>query len=114
VTGHISAVADLSPNQFVWLSVTAVLLLGYVSLWYGALKNAPANLVAATLTLGAPLTAMLNVSLDGKAAPGSEQLAGYGLVIVATAFLIATSWILARTGLQRSDSAARDGIQSFT
>lgn len=71
----------LSPLQWSWVAVTAVLLIAFVSTWYAALERAPATAVACVLTLGAPITAAL--SLAAGRAPSTQQLAGYALVCLA-------------------------------
>jgi len=61
--------------QWIWIFVTSAFLLGYVTFWYSALKNAPAILVTCILTLGLPITTILesvfinhtfsNIKLEG-------------------------------------------------
>ena len=71
----------LSPLQWSWVAITAVLLITFVSTWYAALERAPATAVTCVLTLGAPITAAL--SLAAGRAPSTQQLAGYALVCIA-------------------------------
>lgn len=71
----------LSPLQWSWVALTAVLLIVFVSTWYAALERAPATAVTCVLTLGAPITAAL--SLAAGRAPSTQQLAGYALVCLA-------------------------------
>lgn len=85
-TGQLSLA--LSPVQWSWLAVTAVLLLAFVSTWYAALERAPATAVTCVLTLGAPITAMLSL-LAGRSAPSVAQLTGYALVILAVLAFVA-------------------------
>lgn len=85
-TGQLSLA--LSPVQWGWLAVTAVLLLAFVSTWYAALERAPATAVTCVLTLGAPITAVLSL-LAGRSAPSAPQLAGYVLVILAVLAFVA-------------------------
>lgn len=77
----------LSPVQWTWLVVTAVLLAAFVSTWYAALRRAPATAVTSVLTLGAPITALL--ALGAGRVPSVPQLAGYALVAVAVGAFIA-------------------------
>lgn len=85
-TGQLSLA--LSPVQWAWLVLTAVLLLAFVSTWYAALERAPATAVTCVLTLGAPITAVLSL-VAGRAAPSTPQLAGYTLVILAVLAFVA-------------------------
>ena len=47
-------------NSLGWLALSGLILLGYVTTWYSALKYAPATVVASVLVLAAPITAILN------------------------------------------------------
>jgi drug/metabolite transporter (DMT)-like permease len=88
LTGRIDALVELSALQWAWLLGTAVILLGYVTTWYAALKHAPATAVTCVLTVGAPITAALN-AIAGRPAPSPEQLIGYGLLLGAVAVFVA-------------------------
>lgn len=85
VTGQLSIA--LSPLQWSWVAITAVLLLAFVSTWYAALERAPATAVTCVLTLGAPITAAL--SLAAGRTPSPQQLAGYALVCLAVLAFVA-------------------------
>jgi drug/metabolite transporter (DMT)-like permease len=85
--GDIGAFSSLSAGQWGWLLGTAALLLGYVTTWYAALERAPATAVTCVLTVGAPITAALNV-LAGRGSPTGEQLLGFGLVVAVAALLV--------------------------
>ncbi len=82
VTGRLADVFQFNSGQWGWLVLTAAFLISYVSLWYGALRRAPAVAVTCVLTLGAPITAALQV-WDGKPIPAGEQLSGYALLVAA-------------------------------
>ncbi len=77
----------LSPLQWSWVAITAVLLLAFVSTWYAALERAPATAVTCVLTLGAPVTALL--SLTAGRALSAQQTTGYALVCVAAIAFVA-------------------------
>lgn len=82
VTGKIGAVTHLGLPEWGWVLGTGVLLAGYVATWYAALQRAPAAIVAAVLTVGAPITAGLQVISTG-AVPAPGSLAGYLLMLLA-------------------------------
>jgi drug/metabolite transporter (DMT)-like permease len=82
VTGRIGAVTQLGWTEWAWVLGTGVLLAGYVGTWYAALQRAPAAMVAAVLTVGAPITAGLQVLSTGTV-PAPAPLAGYLLMLVA-------------------------------
>jgi drug/metabolite transporter (DMT)-like permease len=82
VSGRVGAFAQLTVAQWAWVLGTGVLLAGYVATWYGALQRAPAAMVAAVLTIGAPITAGLQVISTGTI-PAPGPLAGYLLMLLA-------------------------------
>jgi drug/metabolite transporter (DMT)-like permease len=82
VTGKLGVVTQLGVAQWAWVLGTGVLLAGYVATWYGALQRAPASVVAAVLTIAAPITAGLQVISTG-AVPAPGPLAGYLLMLLA-------------------------------
>jgi drug/metabolite transporter (DMT)-like permease len=82
VTGRIGVFGQLALAQWALVLGTGVLLAGYVATWYGALQRAPAAMVAAVLTIGAPITAGLQVISTGTI-PAPGPLAGYLLMLLA-------------------------------
>lgn len=54
----LATVIALTPTQWAWVAFTSLLLFGYVTTWYAALKRAPATYVATLLT---PATLVTNV-----------------------------------------------------
>ncbi len=65
VSGRAGTALALSVEQWLWVGITALFLLAYVWTWYSALKAAPATLVTSVLTLGAPITIILTLLLEG-------------------------------------------------
>jgi drug/metabolite transporter (DMT)-like permease len=82
VTGKLGAVAALGGEQWRWVILTGLLLTGYVTTWFAALKRAPASLVTAILVLGAPVTAAFQAIGTG-AVPAMPVLVGQVLVLAA-------------------------------
>ena len=82
VTGRIGVLGQLGLAQWALVLGTGVLLAGYVATWYAALQRAPAAMVAAVLTIGAPITAGLQVISTGTV-PAPGPLAGYLLMLLA-------------------------------
>jgi drug/metabolite transporter (DMT)-like permease len=86
--GRLPLLLGLGAEQWLWVAGPALLLLGYVLTWYAALARAPAAVVTSVLTLGAPLTALLNAvlvtgALPTQTLPGAVLLAlGAGLVVL--------------------------------
>lgn len=79
VTGRLSLITNLSFKEINWIIITAVILLGYVLTWYNGLKHVPVSQAAAILTLGAPITTLLNL-ISGNAIGPREILAGVFIV----------------------------------
>jgi drug/metabolite transporter (DMT)-like permease len=80
LTGRADDMFALTSDQIVWVLATGLILLGYVGTWYAALKRAPATAVTCLLTVGAPITAALDV-IAGQPAPSLEDVAAYGLLV---------------------------------
>ena len=80
VSGGLAGIGALGVEQWAWVLVTGGLLSAYVASWYAALRRAPASAVTAILTLGAPITAALQLAANGQV-PGPGALAGYGAVL---------------------------------
>lgn len=87
-TGGMAAVGSLQPDQWGWVLLTGLLLSAYVASWYAALQRAPASAVTAVLTLGAPITAALQLIANGQV-PAPSVAAGYGIGLMA-ALAVAT------------------------
>jgi drug/metabolite transporter (DMT)-like permease len=78
-SGKVATLAVLDGQQFIWIAVTAVLLLGYVTSYYAGLKYATASVVASVLVLGSVITSLLYVILDARRY-SLEQVAGMVLI----------------------------------
>lgn len=99
LTGRLGLVGGLAPSQWAWVALTGVLLAGYVATWLSALRLAPATVVTSVLVLGAPITATLDLVVNGKV-PAASPLLGHGLILL-TAALIAVAAYRARPGAGR-------------
>lgn len=81
VTGRAGTALALNGTQWLWIVITAVFLLGYVWVWYSALKWAPATLVTSVLTIGAIVTILLSASFQQQTAT-VPQLVAMALLVV--------------------------------
>ena len=70
-------------QQWPWVVLTGVLLAGYVTTWFGALRRAPAVDVTAVLVLGAVVTTLL--SMPGARTTTALQYGGLLLVVAGVA-----------------------------
>jgi ABC-type uncharacterized transport system permease subunit len=95
-------VAAMNGIQWGWVLITSILLLGYVNGYYHALKNAPATLVASVLVLGSVVTSLLHAVFSARTY-SIEQVAGFGVILAATAVWV---YIGLRLRRQEQDSQA--------
>lgn len=84
VRGALGDLFALSATQWAWTLLTGLLLTAYVVSWHHALARAPAVDVTAVLSMGAVVTALLDVGVRGAVLQpvGLVLLVAGGLVIV--------------------------------
>lgn len=99
VTGRLGGVGAVSTEGWTWVLVTGVILAGYVGTWYAALRRAPASAVTAVLVIAAPITAGLQLALNGKAPTGPA--------VVGALVLLAAGGALAWLTVQRGPATVR-------
>jgi len=86
-TGSLASVLTITTVQWQWVSVTAVLLLGYVWTWYHGLAKVKASAATAVLMLGSVITSILSWAFLAK---GMQPVAVVGaLVMIAGAIALA-------------------------
>jgi len=107
VSGGLSGMGAMSAEQWAWVLGTGLLLSGYVATWYAALKRAPASAVTAVLTLGAPITAALQLMSAGQL-PAPTIALGYGISLLSALTL---AWLAVR-GQSRSRTVAQPAVQA--
>ncbi len=87
VTGRLGGLGAISGQALFWVLVTGVLLAGYVSTWFAALRYAPATMVTSILVAGAVVTGALSAASKG-AAPDPGIVFGYLVILAAVAFVV--------------------------
>ena len=92
VSGGLAGIGALGVEQWAWVLATGGLLTAYVASWYAALSRAPASAVTAILTIGAPITAALQLVANGQV-PAPAALAGHGAVLAAG---VVVAWLALR------------------
>jgi drug/metabolite transporter (DMT)-like permease len=70
----------LTITQFFWVFITAIILFSYVSMWYRALKYAPATVVSAILVISTIVTNILSAKI--VASQSGLMLAGFALLLL--------------------------------
>ena len=81
INGKASQLFLLDKNQWGWIVLTAMFLLGYVTLWYRALKLAPASAVSSVLVVGSPITTLLSLIFISGFKVNELQIGGIILII---------------------------------
>lgn len=64
-TGQVKLLGGLDIGQLSWVWITAIFLLGYVLTWYSGLKYIKVSTAACILSLGAPITSLLEMAQKG-------------------------------------------------
>lgn len=85
-THQIGSIFHLNISQISWVYLSSLLLLGYVLTWYSGLKYIPLSYAAAILSLGALITALLEIA-QGKAY-NPAQIAGLVLMICGVSVIL--------------------------
>ncbi len=91
-TGQAPLIANLNFTQIIWITVTAIILLGYVMTWYSGLKHIPVSQATVILLLGSPITILFS-SISSKMVSLQEVLAGL-LIILGIIFVFGLKQIL--------------------
>jgi drug/metabolite transporter (DMT)-like permease len=107
LTSQLGAVGALSPGQWTWVLISAVLLAAFVGTWYAGLRRIDLGVATSVLVLGFPVTWLLSVLVAGSSfslaqAAGAAGVVG-GVVVVVGITLLRQTWTLlsrrVRTGL---------------
>jgi drug/metabolite transporter (DMT)-like permease len=99
ISGRLGGLGAIGGEALLWVVVTGVLLAGYVTTWFAALRLAPASTVTSILVVGAVGTGVLS-SLSSGTAPDPRVVLGYLLIVGAVAVVaVSAGWF------GRSDAA---------
>lgn len=100
LSGQLNLVGNLTFPQIIWISITSILLCGYVMTWYSGLKHIPVSLATAILLLGSPITTLLTVMAAGKIS-WQEILSG-ALILIGLILIISFDYIWKKIHLRRT------------
>lgn len=89
LSGQITSLVTLNSQQWFWVAISSVLLLGYVLTWYKALAKLPAVVVTSVLVLASPITTCLDLIYNHKI--NIYQIWGSVLIITAVAIIVYSS-----------------------
>ena len=96
VSGRLGGLGAISGGALLWVVVTGVLLAGYVTTWFGALRLAPATTVTSILVAGAVGTGVLS-SVSSGTAPDPRVVLGYLLIVGAVALVVVNAGRFSRS-----------------
>ena len=87
LTGQVGAIGAFGPGDWLALSLSALLLLAFVTTWYAGLRTVNLSVASSVLVLGFPITWLLGLVASQSGAPLAPMagslaiLAGVGLVV---------------------------------
>jgi len=101
ISGKAVLVSSLNMQQWSWVGITAVLLIGYVMTFYSGLKYVSPVEATSVLALGAPITAILTMifldgSISGLAILGILFITLGLFVVYKTRMISLRQWVLAK------------------
>lgn len=105
IQGKASLLTTLGGVHWMWVGITAILLLGYVLTWYSAVKRLPVTLVACLLVPATLITNILNQLIFEKQMTVGD---------ISSGVLVLTACIVLILGLRRAVSPAVVHGQSHT
>jgi drug/metabolite transporter (DMT)-like permease len=87
ITGKAQIAFSMSGSQYAWIGITSALLFGYVFTYYNGLKTTSVTAATSILSLGAPITAGLAWTFQGKAI---STMTGTGILLIIAGVFILT------------------------
>lgn len=90
ISGALPALLATSAQGWLFALLTGAVLAAYVGTWFGALRRAPAGLVASILVVGAVITTVLQALTNGVPVTANSLL-GVAVLVMAAAVLSAVS-----------------------
>ncbi len=96
LTGQLAAVAGFSGSEWLWMLLSAILLVGFVFTWYAGLKTIDVSVATSALVLAFPITYALGV-VAGRSAFSPAQAAGvvaivFGVVLAVGVASLRDTW----------------------
>jgi drug/metabolite transporter (DMT)-like permease len=102
-TAQLGGVSSLSPAQWEWVGVSAVLLAAFVATWYAGLGSTELGVATSVLVLGFPVTLLLG-ALFHSTPLTLAQAAGLAAIVTGAAAMVGLSGLRGVWGFLRSST----------
>ncbi len=89
ITGRVETIAHVTPDGWVWVAFTSLLLLGYVTTFYNGLKLIKPTTATALLVVGSPITTLLGMVFSN--APLAMNIIG-GIILILSGAALYVWW----------------------
>ena len=92
-TDQAAAVGTFNAAQWMWVGISAALLVAFVATWYEGLRRVDLGVAASMLVLGFPVTYLLAAAVRGSAMTLGQSL---GVLAIFAGAALTVGWVLAR------------------
>lgn len=103
-SGQMPLLFQIDLQQISWILITSVLLFGYVATWYSGIKRIEVTEAAVILTLGAPITSMLNAIFLGQVS-AKECISAFMVICGVVAVLVVDGIFRKTRKLERNNNS---------
>lgn len=87
-TGQAGSLFAYNPEQWKWIAITSLFLLGYVYTFYYGLKYVRASVATSVLAIGAPITGLITLVAKEGVVWAPEKVWGLALIVVGIILVI--------------------------
>ncbi|MFA5135392.1 MAG: DMT family transporter [Patescibacteria group bacterium] len=88
LTDQLGSLFAYNPEQWKWVAITSVLLLGYVYTFYHGLKYTRASVATSVLALGAPITSLIAFVATEGVTWSPQKIGGVGVLIIGIVLVV--------------------------
>jgi len=93
VSGQFGEIMAYGSEQWLWIGITSVFLLGYVMTFYHGLKHVRASVATSILALGAPITGLIALIAQDGITWAPQKTLGFLLIVLGIVGVIGISKI---------------------
>lgn len=87
-TGQVGSLFAYNPEQWKWIAITSLFLLGYVYTFYHGLKYVRASVATSVLAIGAPITGLITLVAKEGVIWAPEKIWGLALIVVGVLLVV--------------------------